>query len=218
MADFKLVLGNKNYSSWSLRGWLAAKQAGIVFDEVVINLGNPDFKRELARYSRPAKVPVLIHGDLSIWDTLAIIEYLAEIAPKAGLWPEDQGARAVARSVSAEMHSSFGAMRGAMPMNLRKSLPGKGRGAGVDQDIQRITEIWEDCRQRFGERGEFLFGRWTAADAMFAPVVTRFRTYAVALSPACRTYADAVLNSAWFKAWEGAALKEPWIVADDEID
>lgn len=218
MADFKLILGNKNYSSWSLRGWLAAKQAGITFDEIVVNLGAPDFKQQLKQHSDAAKVPVLIHGDRLIWDSLAIIEYLAELSPEAGFWPSDQGPRAHARSVAAEMHSSFGAVRGAMPMNLKKTLPGKGRGAGVDQDIQRITEIWRDCRRQFGEKGDFLFGSWTAADTMFAPVVTRFRTYEVDLDQPCRAYADAVLNTAWFKAWESEALQETWVVADDEVD
>ena len=218
MTDFKLVIGNKNYSSWSLRGWLAVKQAGIPFEETVINLGASDFKQQLRQHSDAAKVPVLIHGSRLIWDSLAIIEYLAEISPDAGFWPSDQGVRAQARSVAAEMHSSFGAIRQAMPMNLKKTLPGKGREPGVDEDIRRITEIWRDCRRQFGKQGDFLFGRWTAADTMFAPMVTRFRTYVVELDPTCQAYADAVLNTAWFKAWETDALKETWVVADDEID
>lgn len=218
MADFKLILGNKNYSSWSLRGWLAVKQAGIAFDETVINLGAPDYKQQLRQHSEAAKVPVLIHGDRLIWDSLAIIEYLAEICPDVGFWPDDQGVRAQARSVAAEMHSSFGAIRDAMPMNLKKRLPGKGRKAGVDEDIQRITEIWRDCRRRFDKQGDFLFGPWTAADIMFAPVVTRFRTYAVDLDHPCQAYADAVLNTAWFKAWETEALIESSVVAEDEVD
>lgn len=218
MTPFKLVIGNKNYSSWSLRGWLAAKQAGSAFEEVLVNLGDPDFKQQLKQHSEAAKVPVLIHESRIIWDSLAIIEYLAEINPDAGFWPIDQGDRALARSVAAEMHSSFGAVRRFMPMNLRKSLPGKGWGTGVEQDIRRITEIWRACRTRSGERGPYLFGAWSAADTMFAPVVTRFRTYAVELDPLCQSYADAVLTSDWFKAWETDALKEPWIVPEDEID
>lgn len=218
MADFKLILGNKNYSSWSLRGWLAAKQAGIDFDETVINLGAADFKQQLRDQSAAAKVPVLIHGDRLIWDSLAIIEYLAEINPNAGFWPDDQGVRAKARSVAAEMHSSFGGVRGAMPMNLRKKLPGKGRGPGVDEDIQRITEIWRECRAEFSKAGDFLFGPWSAADTMFAPVVTRFHTYAVDLDQPCQAYVDAILDTAWFKTWETDALKETWVVADDEVD
>lgn len=218
MANFKLIVGNKNYSSWSLRGWLAAKQAGIDFEEVLINLGDPDFKEQLRLQSEAAKVPVLVHGDRHIWDSLAIIEYLAELKPDAGLWPADQGDRARARSVAAEMHSSFAAIRGFMPMNLRKSLPGKGRQPGVAHDIQRVTEIWRDCRKRYDKAGDYLFGPWSAVDAMYAPVVARFRTYAVDLDPLCQRYADAVLSSAWFQEWEGKALKETWIVSDDEVD
>jgi len=217
MTDFKLIIGNKNYSSWSLRGWLAAKQSGITFDETVINLGDLDYKQQLRQHSDAAKVPVLIHGDRVIWDSLAIIEYLAEICPKAGFWPDDQGARARARSVAAEMHSSFTAVRGAMPMNLRKQLPGKGQGPGVSDDIQRIAEIWRGCRDQFAGQGDFLFGSWTGADTMFAPVVTRFRTYEVALDDVSKAYADAVLNTEWFKAWEADALKETWIVPEDEV-
>ncbi len=218
MADFKLIIGNKNYSSWSLRGWLAAKQAGIAFEEVVINLGAPDYKQQLRQQSEAAKVPVLLHNERAIWDSLAILEYLAELKPAAGIWPEDQATRAEARCVSAEMHAGFGAIRGAMPMNLRSSLPGKGRNAAVDDDIRRISEIWHSYRTRFQEQGSFLFGSWTAADTMFAPIVTRFRTYGVDLDPTCQTYADTVLDTDWFKAWEREALKESWIVPEDEIE
>ncbi|MGH1481629.1 MAG: glutathione S-transferase family protein [Geminicoccales bacterium] len=217
MAEYKLIIGNKNYSSWSLRGWLAVKQAGIEAEETVINLGAPDFKQQLKQQSAAAKVPVLIHQDRMIWDSLAIIEYLAELKPDAGFWPNDQGFRATARSIAAEMHSSFGAVRGAMPMNLRKSLPGKGRAAGVDEDVRRISEIWRDCREQHGDKGNFLFGPWTAVDTMFAPVVTRFRTYEVDLDRPCQTYADAVLAHDWFKTWERDALKETWIVPEDEV-
>lgn len=215
----QLVIGNKNYSSWSLRGWLAVKQAGIAFEEVFVNLGDADFKDQLRKHSKAAKVPVLIHEDHEVWDTLAIIEYLAESFPDAGLWPADRWARARARSISAEMHSGFTALRSAMPMNIRRSLPGVGRDPGVDQDIRRITEIWRSCRSAAADSGDFLFGAWCAADAMFAPVASRFRTYAVDLmdEPAQR-YADAVLNSAWFKEWEAEALNEPWIVPEDEAD
>ena len=217
MAEFKLIIGNKNYSSWSLRGWLAARQAGVGVEEVLVNLGDADFRQQLRQHSPAAKVPVLIHGDLTVWDSLAIIEYLAEIRPDSGLWPKDRSARAHARAISAEMHSGFGAVRNFMPMNLRKSLPGKGRGEGVDEDIRRITGIWRECRERHGAGGAFLFGPWSAADAMFAPVVTRFRTYGVELDPLIQAYADAVLNSAWFREWEADALTEPWIIPEDEI-
>lgn len=219
MSDTKLVIGNKNYSSWSLRGWLAVKQAGIDFEEVFVNLGDADFKDQLRRQSKAAKVPVLVHDGLEVWDTLAIVEYLAETCPEAGLWPSDKAERAQARSLSAEMHSSFSALRSAMPMNIRRSLPGEGRNPAVDQDIRRITEIWSGCRQAHAEAGDFLFGPWCAADAMFAPVASRFRTYGVNLhDERAERYMEAVLTSAWLQEWEKDALKEPWIVPEDEID
>ncbi len=218
MGTARLIIGNRNYSSWSLRGWLAAKQAGLAFEEVLVNLGDPGFKQELRRHSRAAKVPVLIHDGLEIWDTLAIVEYLAERFPDAGLWPADPAERARARSVSAEMHSSFGALRASMPMNIKSAHPGRGRGPGVEDDIRRIAEIWGECRAAAADKGDFLFGPWTAADAMYAPVASRFRTYGVELDERCRRYADAVLGSEWFRAWETAALDEPWIVPEDEID
>lgn len=215
----KLVIGNKNYSSWSLRGWLAVKQAGIAFEEVFVNLGDADYKDQLRRQSKAAKVPVLIHEGHEVWDTLAIIEYLAETFPDRGLWPADREERARARSISAEMHSGFTALRSAMPMNIRRSLPGLGRDPGVDQDIRRITEIWRGCRSAVADSGDFLFGAWCAADAMFAPVASRFRTYAVDLmDEPSEAYVEAVLSSAWFKEWQTEALKEPWIVPEDEVD
>ena len=218
MTKAKLVIGNKNYSSWSLRGWLAAKQAGIDVEEVFVNLADRDFKIQLRQQSKAAKVPVLVHDDIEIWDTLSIVEYLAEIRPRAGLWPADPVKRAHARSISAEMHAGFAALRGAMPMNIRRSLPGQGRSPAVDQDVTRIAEIWRDCRSSAADDGDFLFGPWSAADAMYAPVASRFKTYAVELDGTCQAYADAVLGSAWFKEWETEALKEPWIVPEDEID
>ena len=187
------------------------------FDEILVNLGDADFKQQLRSHSKAGKVPVLIHRGIEVWDTLSIIEYLAETFPEAGLWPRDASRRAVARSVSAEMHSSFTALRGAMPMNIRASHPSKGRKDGVDQDIARITEIWQECRSAAGD-GDFLFGAWSAADAMYAPVVSRFKTYGVSLDAVSQLYADAVLGSDLFKEWEAEALKETWIVPEDEID
>ena len=152
-----------------------------------------------------------------IWDSLAIIEYLAEIRPAAGLWPADPAARAHARSIAAEMHSGFQALRTHMPMNLRKSLPGKGRGRDVAEDVERICAIWADCRTRYGADGPYLFGRFGAADAMYTPVATRFRTYAVELDDVCQDYVDAVLARPDFLAWHEAALEEPWVIAEDEV-
>ncbi len=212
MAALTLVVGNKNYSSWSLRPWLAMRQARIDFDEIVVPLYQAESKAALLRHSPAGKVPVLVHGDRTIWDSLAIIEYLAETFPAAGLWPEDAADRALARCISAEMHAGFAALRAGMPMNLRERLPGKKRSAAVDADIARITAIWRDCRTRFGEGGPFLFGTFTAADAMYAPVAARFRIYGVELEPTCRAYADAVLALPAFQEWQAAAQEEPWVI------
>ena len=215
--EFTLVVGNRNYSSWSLRGFLAARAAGIAFDEVLIRLSEPGSKKELLKHSPAGKVPVLKHGERTLWDSLAIIEYLAEIRPDAGLWPADPGARAHARAIAAEMHAGFQALRAHMPMNLRKSLPGKGRGRDVAEDIERICAIWADCRARYGALGPFLFGPFTAADVMYTPVATRFRTYAVELDDLCQDYVDAVLARPDFREWHEAALEEPWVIAEDEV-
>jgi glutathione S-transferase len=212
-----LIIGNRNYSSWSLRGWLATSLSGIAFETKLVRLSEPGSHAALLSHSPAGKVPVLRHGDRVVWDSLAIIEYLAELCPDAGLWPADPDARAMARSVSAEMHAGFVALRANMPMNLRKALPGKGRGRGVAEDIARIGVIWRDARGRFGQGGPFLFGRYSAADTMYTPVASRFRTYDVELDATCRAYADAVLNWPAFLAWQTAALEEPWIIPEDEV-
>jgi glutathione S-transferase len=215
--EFNLVIGNKNYSSWSLRGFLATRLAGVPFDEVLVRLSEPGSRDELLRHSPAGKVPVLKHGARVIWDSLAIIEYLAEIRPEAGLWPADPAARAHARSICAEMHSGFQALRARMPMNLRKSLPGKGRGRDVATDIERVLAIWSDCRARHSALGPFLFGRFSAADVMYTPVATRFRTYAVELDDVAQAYVEAVLLRPDFVEWHEAALEEPWVIAEDEL-
>jgi glutathione S-transferase len=212
VATLTLVIGNKNYSSWSLRPWLAMRQAGIAFDEVVIPLYRGDSKAALLQHSPAGKVPVLEHGDRTVWDSLAIMEYLAETFPAAGLWPQDAAARARARSISAEMHAGFVALRTAMPMDLREHMPGRGWSDAVAADIQRVTAIWRDCRAQFGDGGPFLFGAFSIADAMYAPVAARFRTYAVELDPTCQAYADAMLTLPGFLEWQAAALQEPWII------
>jgi glutathione S-transferase len=215
--EFTLVVGNRNYSSWSLRGFLAARLAGVPFDEVLVRLSEPASKAELLKHSPAGRVPVLKHGARVVWDSLAIIEYLAEIRPDAGLWPADPAARAHARSISAEMHAGFSALRAHMPMNLRKSLPGKGRGRDVAEDIERICAIWVDCRAGYGADGPFLFGRFLAADVMYTPVATRFRTYAVELDDPCQAYVDAVLARPDFLGWHTAALEEPWVIPEEEV-
>jgi len=217
MSACTLIIGNRNYSSWSLRGWLATSQSGIDFETELVRLSEPGSHAALLRHSPAGRVPVLVHGERVVWDSLAIIEYLAELCPDAGLWPADADARATARSIAAEMHAGFTALRANMPMNLRKTLPGKGRGPGVAPDIERIGAIWRDARSRFGQGGAFLFGRYSAADAMYTPVAARFRTYGITLDLTCQAYADAVLAWPAFLAWQSAALEEPWIIPEDEI-
>jgi glutathione S-transferase len=184
---------------------------------VLIRLSEPGSKETLLEHSPAGRVPVLHHGERTVWDSLAIIEYLAEVCPDAGLWPADPAARAHARSISAEMHAGFRALRSHMPMNLRKSLPGKGRGRDVAEDIERIAAIWRDCRARYRAGGPFLFGRFGAADVMYTPVAARFRTYAVELDDACQEYVGAVLARPDFLEWHAAALEEPWVIAEDEV-
>jgi glutathione S-transferase len=217
VAAFTLVVGNKSYSSWSLRPWLAMRQAGIAFEEIVIPLYQAESKAALLAHSPAGKVPVLKHGERVIWDSLSIVEYLAERCPEAGLWPDDAGSRAMARSVAAEMHSGFQALRSHMPMNLRRSLPGMGRGPGVDDDVERIGAIWRECRERFGTGGPYLFGKPSAADVMYTPVATRFRTYGVGLGAVEAAYVEAVLSLPAFLEWQEAARQEPWIIPEDEV-
>lgn len=210
MSELTLVVGSKNYSSWSLRPYLALAHTGQPFQEVVIALDEPDTASKIAQYTPSGRVPVLRHGDLTLWDSLAICEYLAETFPAAKLWPEDKAARAVARSVTAEMHSGFQALRSNLPMDIRGRKPGKGQDApGVQEDIRRIQQLWRECRERFGKEGPFLFGRFTIADAFYAPVVTRFVTYDVKLDAVASAYRDAVLALPTFKKWADAAAVEP---------
>ncbi len=216
MANYSLVIGNKNYSSWSLRPWLLMRQAGIAFDEVRIPLRKPDTVARIREHTPAGRVPVLHAGDLTIWDSLAIAEYLAERHPEAALWPADVGARAHARAVSAEMHSGFQALRNHMPMHCRASFPGVGRTPEVLADIARIIESWRDCRTRFGAGGPFLFGTFSIADAMYAPVVLRFKTYAVDLDAVCRGYLDAILALPAMRQWLAEAEAETEVIPDYE--
>jgi len=209
-----LIVANKNYSSWSLRAWLTLAHAGIVFDEVRIALGMPDTKEKLLGYSPAGQVPVLIDGSAKVWDSMAICEYAAERWPDKRLWPAERATRGHARAISAEMHSGFSALRAAMPMNCRSRYPGKGRNAAVDADIARIEAIWGDCLKRYG--GPFLFGAFSIADAMYAPIVSRFLTYDVKLAGALQQYAQAVLDLPAMKAWYAAGAAEPEFLAADE--
>lgn len=217
MTEFTLVIGNKNYSSWSLRPWLVMRQAGIAFDEKIIALWLNGAREEILSYSPAGKVPILRHGDRVIWESLAICEYLAEYLSGAKLWPEDPAIRAVARAVSHEMHGGFIPLRRAMPMNCRASKPGKGMEDGVADDIARITAIWRDCRDRFGGDGDFLFGEFTIADAMFAPIVSRLTTYGVDTDPVSEDYMNAIQALPAMQAWNDAARTEPWTVEKFEI-
>ncbi|MHB8346267.1 MAG: glutathione S-transferase family protein [Acidiferrobacterales bacterium] len=208
MAVPKLIIGNKNYSSWSLRPWLVMKQFGIPFEEQRIALYTDSAKQEILQHSPSGKVPVLKDGGLIIWDSLAICEYLAERYPDKGLWPEDAGARAFARSVSAEMHSGFAELRSNMTLNCRGSFPGKGRTPGVTAEIGRITGIWNECRHRFGAGGPMLFGRFTIADAMYAPVALRFITYVVETDPVAAAYVQTIAAMPAVRAWCESARAE----------
>ncbi len=216
VAEFTLYIGNKNYSSWSLRPWLLMKQAGLAFDEVVIPLYTPTAKQEILRHSPSGRVPCLKHGDVTVWDSLAIAEYLADLFPQAQLWPADPDARAVARGAAAEMHAGFAALRQNMPMNLRAAFPGQGLSPAVQEDINRITALWRDCRRRFAGHKPLLFGDFSIADAMYAPVVARFATYAVPLGEDARDYVRLILELPAMREWIEAAKLEPWTIPQFE--
>lgn len=202
MANLELVIGTKRFSSWSLRPWLALKQAQLPFTETVIELRQDDTGEKIAAHSPSGKVPVLKHGTLTIWDSLSICEYVAELGCAHSLWPENRGARAVARSVSAEMHSGFVALRQNLPMDAGRDFPDFTAPADAQADIERIQAIWRDCRQRFGATGDFLFGRWSMADAMYAPVVFRFESYFIRQDPVCDAYMKAMLALPAMQQWK----------------
>jgi glutathione S-transferase len=210
----RLVIANKNYSSWSLRSWLLLRQLDVEFEEIMLKFGSDAFEREIGRYSPARRVPVLLDGDRAVWDTLAIAEYVAERFPERGVWPGEGRARSRARSICAEMHSSFQALRGAMPMNVSADLPHRGWNLAVQHDIDRITSMWQELLLQHG--GPFLFGRFCAADAFYAPVVSRFRTYAVALPPPLEAYQATVLALPAMTDWVAAGAAEPEYVAQDE--
>jgi glutathione S-transferase len=212
----QLVIGNKNYSSWSMRPWVLAREAGIAFEEVQLKFDDEGRPRGVDRYGVAGKVPVLIVDGDPVWDSLAICETLAERFPDKQLWPADAKARHVARSICAEMHSGFQALRGAMPMNIRSRHPGKGMTPESKRDIDRVVAIWSSCRERFGKGGPLLFGHFCIADAYYAPVVTRFQTYAVSLPLAAQAYCDAVLGLRAVREWMDAARKESEFVPGDE--
>ena len=215
MAPFTLVIGNKNYSSWSLRAWLFLKHSGLALEEIVIPLDTPDTHAEIDKHSPSGRVPLLRHGDLRVWDSLAICEYVAELTGKG--WPTAREARAVARSVCAEMHSSFSTLRSLWPMNARARNRRTALTAPLEADIERIDEIWNDCRNRFGGSGAWLFGEYSIADAMYAPVVLRFNTYGAPISQTARWYMASVLEDDALQEWLAAAKLEPWTIPDEEV-
>jgi len=213
-ARYRLVIGNKNTSSWSLRPWIALQRFALAFDEVNINLRADDKKAQILAHSPSGKVPALYAGDLMIWDSLAILEYLADAHPEAGLWPQDKSARAIARSVSAEMHSGFQALREHCPMDFLGRNPKASLPEAVEADVRRIVALWRDARARFGKGGPFLFGQFSAADAMYAPVTSRFTTYVPDLAPfgddgMARDYVTAMFATPEMKLWEAGARAEP---------
>ena len=213
-----LVIGNKNYSSWSFRPWLAIKVAGLAFDETVISLEAADFKTRVMELGGSGRVPVLIDGDVRVWESLAILEYLAEKFPAARLWPESVAARAHARAIASEMHAGFAALRRHLPMNVARPVKFRALDAGAAKDVARIDAIWRQCRAKFGRGGVFLFGAFGAADAMFAPVVWRFHTYAVEVGATASDYMRAMMALPAWNEWRDAARRETWILAEDEVD
>lgn len=218
MAELTLVIGNKAFSSWSLRPWIGLKQIGLPFREVQILLRRPETKAEILKHSPSGKIPCLIDGAVSIWDSLAILEYLNELKPEARLWPADRAARAIARAVSAEMHSGFAALRQNIPMDLKREPAPGTWPAEAAADIERVQAIWAECRTRYGAGGPFLFGNFTAADAMYAPVVSRLHTYDAAIGAPTRAYMDAMMALPAWAEWTAAARKEPWVLPHDEVD
>jgi glutathione S-transferase len=203
-----LVIGNKNYSSWSLRPWLLMRHHGVAFDEVRLPLDTPEFASDIARWSPSGRVPVLHRGDLVVWDSLAICEYVNETLLSGRGWPADLDVRAIARAVSAEMHSGFQTLRDSLPFNCRRRAPVSALSGEARGEIERITRIWRECRARFGAAGPFLFGGFTIADAMYAPVVLRFRSYVVPLGDVERRYSDAMLALPALGEWIAAAEAE----------
>ena len=212
----ELVVGNKTYSSWSLRPWIALTMAGLPFRDTVIQLDTPETKKRILEHSPAGRVPVLHHDGITVWDSLAILEYLAEAFPAKMFWPAHKAARAEARSISAEMHSGFSALRTACPMNLRRVRKPVLMSKAVKADVARIDQIWTSCLAKSG--GDFLFGAFSNADAMYAPVATRFDTYEIQVSPESRAYVDRLLTTPAFQTWKAAALKETWIIPADEVE
>lgn len=214
----RLIIGNKNYSSWSMRPWIAMKVAGIAFEETLLPLYQPGSRDAVLKYSPTGKVPVLIDGDMAIWESLAILDHLADRFPKAKLWPVDVAARAHARAIAAEMHAGFADLRNHCPMNMRRDRTKKRElTPAVQANVDRIDALWSDARARFGGGGPFLVGAFSNADAMYAPVVSRFASYAIPVSAASRSYMDAMMALPAWKEWESAGRVESWVMQGNEL-
>jgi glutathione S-transferase len=213
-----LTIANQNYSSWSFRPWLALKTAGIPFTETVVPLDRPETKSKLLALSPAGKAPILQDGAVTVWESLAIIEYIAEKFPDAGLWPADSAARAHARAIASEMHAGFLPLRKQCPMNMWRPVKKLALDADTAANVARIDAMWKDCRARFGADGPFLFGRFTAADAMYAPVVSRFHTYGIDVGAESSVYMQAMAALPAWQEWYAAALREEWVLQHDELD
>jgi glutathione S-transferase len=213
-----LVIGNKNYSSWSMRPWIGLRAAGIPFEETVIPLYVPGSREQLLAHSPAGKVPILRDGAVTVWESLAILEYVAEKFPGAGLWPQDAAARAHARAIASEMHAAFAPLRKQCPMNMRRPVKKLELNGETAANVARIDALWTDCRARFGGGGPFLFGRFSAADAMYAPVVSRLHTYGIDAGPASSAYMQTMMALPAWQEWYAAALKEEWVMEGAEVD
>ena len=215
----KLIIGNKNYSSWSMRAWLAAKQSGILFEELTVNIGGDDWQvaRQSGEIMPSGKVPILWDDEVVVWDSLAILEYLADKVGRDRFWPKDDAARGMARAVTAEMHSSFRALRSELPMNVRARIEGHRISDDCKADIVRVLQIWAEARARFGQGGPFLFGTFGAADVFFAPVVSRFVTYGIGVPGFAEAYMETMWEQEWMQAWIHAAEEEEWTIEQYEV-
>lgn len=211
-----LVIGNKAYSSWSLRPWIALKHFAIPFEEILIQLHTPGTRAAVLAQGSPGTVPILKDGDITVWESLAILDYLDETAGAGRFWPKERAARGFARSIAAEMHSGFSALREHCPMNVRRRLEPYALTPAAQANVDRIVAVWTEARQRFGAGGPFLFGAFSAADAMYAPVVMRLHFYVVPVPPVVRSYMDAILAMPTMQEWFASAQKEPWTIAPSE--
>ena len=208
----KLAVGNKLYSSWSLRAGMLLRAFDIPFEETVIAMYKDDTKERMLEYGPTGKVPAINDGDINVWESLAILEYIADRFPDKSIWPKEPAARAHARAASSEMHAGFMGLRSACPMNLTASFKPRDRGDAVNEDVKRLEELWFEARTNFGAGGDFLYGEFSAADAMFAPVVTRLDTYQIPVSAEMRSYMDVMLNHPAFLQWREEAFQEPWFL------